>query len=190
MPFKYIYTIVILLAFISCKEEVLPKPRAMLRLDYKSPEYTKVTTDCGYSFKKNESAILKTPKKTHKCGYIIDYPKLNASLYLSYRKVDNDIKKLLTDAQNLTQEHVVKADEIIPKEYIDRKNKVYGMYYEVLGNAASQSQFYVTDSINHFLLGSVYFNVKPNYDSIYPAANYLQNDMRYLMETIRWENFN
>ena len=182
------YLIIIALSFQACKDDVLPKPKGMLRLNYDDPKYKKIITDCNYEFNVNEFAILKEALKKHKCGFVINYPKLNASLYLSYRKVNNDIKKLLTDAQNLTQEHVVKADEIIPKEYIDSENKVYGMFYEVLGNAASQSQFYVTDSINHFLLGSIYFNTKPNYDSIYPAANYLQNDMRHLMETIRWKN--
>ena len=62
------------------------------------------------------------------------------------------------------------------------------MFYEVGGNAASQSQFYVTDSINHFLTGSLYFYAKPNYDSIYPAAEYLKKDIRQLMETINGKN--
>ena len=67
------------------------------------------------------------------------------------------------------------------------ERKVYGMFYEVGGNAASQSQFYVTDSINHFLTGSLYFYTKPNYDSILPAAHYLKNDIQKLMETITWK---
>ena len=61
------------------------------------------------------------------------------------------------------------------------------MFYEVDGNAASQSQFYVTDSTKHFLTGSIYFNAKPNFDSIHPAAFYLKNDIRKIMETIRWK---
>ncbi|WP_010177649.1 gliding motility lipoprotein GldD [Aquimarina agarilytica] len=171
-----------------CKDEVLPKPKALLSLEYNDPLYEKSVAACGFSFQKNKYAQLKKVLKKHKCGYIINYPKLNASMYLTYREVNNDLRKLLTDAQNLTQEHVVKADEIIPKEYVNKKSRVYGMFYDVLGNAASQSQFYVTDSVQHFLLGSIYFNVKPNYDSLYPAAKYLQRDMRYLMETIRWDN--
>jgi len=62
------------------------------------------------------------------------------------------------------------------------------MSYEVIGNAASPSQFYVTDSIKNFLLGSVYFKTKPNYDSILPAATYLRNDMRVLMESLKWDS--
>ncbi|WP_010521596.1 gliding motility lipoprotein GldD [Aquimarina agarivorans] len=177
----------VMFCLISCKQEVLPKPKGMLSLEYDKPVYEKSIAECGFSFQKNKYALLKKALKKHKCGYIINYPNLNASMYLTYRAVNNDLRKLLTDAQNLTQEHVVKADEIIPKEYVNDAHKVYGMFYDVLGNAASQSQFYVTDSVRHFLLGSIYFNAKPNYDSIYPAAKYLQRDMRHLMETIRWE---
>ena len=60
------------------------------------------------------------------------------------------------------------------------------MFYEVLGDAASQAQFYVTDSTQHFVTGSLYFRAKPNYDSIYPAAIYLQKDIRKIMESLRW----
>ena len=45
----------------------------------------------------------------------------------------------------------MKADEIESVLYENLEHNVFGMFYEVGGNAASQSQFYVTDSINHFL---------------------------------------
>ena len=61
------------------------------------------------------------------------------------------------------------------------------MFYEVDGNAASQSQFYITDSTRHFITGSIYFRVRPNYDSIYPAAMYLKKDIRRIMETAYWK---
>ena len=62
------------------------------------------------------------------------------------------------------------------------------LVYEVEGNAASQAQFYVTDSINHFLTGAIYFRATPNFDSIYPAAAYLKNDIKQLMETVEWQD--
>jgi gliding motility-associated lipoprotein GldD len=48
-------------------------------------------------------------------------------------------------------------------------------------------QFYVTDSINHFLSGALYFSSQPNYDSILPAIDYLRSDVRKLLETLRWK---
>lgn len=61
------------------------------------------------------------------------------------------------------------------------------MFYKVDGNAATNSQFYVTDSTKHFITGSVYFYAKPNFDSIMPAASYIKNDMQRLMETLKWK---
>ncbi len=62
------------------------------------------------------------------------------------------------------------------------------MVYKVEGDAASSTQFYVTDSTTHFLSGSVYFKTKPNYDSILPAIEYLNKDVQRLIETLRWKS--
>ena len=93
----------------------------------------------------------------------------------------------MRDAQKLTYEHVIKADDIIEQPYINGDKKVYGMFYQVSGNAATNAQFYATDSVKHFVTGSVYFYAKPNFDSILPAESYLKNDMQRLLETIKWK---
>lgn len=169
----------------SCKNETLPKPKAELALSYPAPAYKEYRLgDCPYDFNINQ--IVKVHTKDG-CSAVLEYPGMNAALYLTYRNVNGDINKLLTDAQKLTYEHVIKADNIFEEKYVNEKHNVYGMFYDVSGNAASQSQFYVTDSVQHFLTGSIYFNVRPNYDSILPAADYLKKDIRYLMETITWK---
>ena len=117
----------------------------------------------------------------------IEYPKMKATIYLNYKPVKGNIDQLLRDAQKLTYEHVVKADDIAEQPFLNPVNKAYGMFYQVGGNAATNAQFYVTDSTRHFLVGSVYFYAKPNYDSIFPAAAYIKNDMRKIMETVRWK---
>lgn len=177
----------LILSLLSCKEEVLPKPKAMLRLDYPAPQYEVVEARCPYTFEKNEIALVVNAKRGKSCEFNLAYPALKATIYISYRAVSNDLIELLRDAQNLTHEHVIKADAIELKAYANAKQKAYGMFYEVSGNAASQSQFYITDSIQHFITGSIYFNAKPNYDSILPGAHYLRNDMQHLMETITWK---
>lgn len=168
----------------SCKEDVLPKPKAQLRLEYPEAKYQNAATNCPYSFDINTISKI---NKGNNCAIEIDYPQMNGTVYLTYRPVKNDINKLLKDAQKITYEHVVKADNILEEKYVNQQQQVYGMFYDVSGNAASQSQFYVTDSLRHFITGSIYFNAKPNYDSIYPAAVYLKNDIKRLMETIYWQ---
>lgn len=180
---RLIYGLSFLLLF-SCGEDPLPKPKALLSLEYPQAQYKMATSPCDYRFETNTLAQVVFKDN---CNALVEYPRLNGTLYLTYRKVQNNIKTLLQDAQKLTYEHTRKADNILEEKYVNEKQGVYGMFYDVSGNAASQSQFYVTDSTKHFITGSIYFNVKPNYDSIFPAAAYLKNDIRHLMETIEWK---
>lgn len=173
-----------LVLFSACKDEVLPKPSGYLRLDYPVAEYVHFENQCPFAFEMNSKAIIKGEKD---CGFTITYPKMKATIYLTYKPVNNNVNKLLRDAQKLTFEHVIKADDILEQPYLNEQTKVYGMFYQVNGNAATNSQFYVTDSTKHFLTGSVYFYAKPNYDSIMPAASYIKNDMQRLMETLEWK---
>ena len=190
---RKIAILMILLLLLCCDEDVLPKPSAYLRLDYPAPTYKEQFVDLPFSFERNVLAdsisSVKTARDGSSKGIDLVYPSLKGTIYLTYKEVnETNLELFLLDAQNLTQKHTLKADEIIEQPYINEKNKVYGMFYEVGGNAASQSQFYVTDSLNHFITGSLYFYAKPNYDSILPAAHYLKNDIRHLMESINWKN--
>ena len=172
----------ILVLATSCGGEVIPKPKAMLRLDY--PEAKRIIMNTpNFYFERNTLSKVKEEDNS----ITLDYPLLKAAIYITYKPVRNDLKALLSDAQKLSYEHVVKADNITEQPFINADDAVYGMFYEVQGDAASQSQFYVTDSTRHFVTGSLYFYAKPNYDSIYPAAVYLQKDIRRIMETIQWE---
>ncbi|HNZ71643.1 MAG TPA: gliding motility lipoprotein GldD, partial [Prolixibacteraceae bacterium] len=65
--------------------------------------------------------------------------------------------------------------------------KVYGTVYSIKGNAASPMQFYLTDSVEHFLRGSMYISEIPNYDSLQPVINFLEADMIRLIETLSWK---
>jgi len=169
----------------SCGEdEVLPKPKAMLRLEYVKPSGSTAETNY-FSFEQN--TIAKLNSKNHR-SFQLRYPDLKASIFMSYRPVESDIKNLIIDAQKLSYEHAAKADGIRPRVYDDALNQVYGAFFEVSGDAASPAQFYVTDSLNHFVTGALYFETKPNYDSIFPAAVYLQKDMGRIMETLRWKD--
>jgi gliding motility-associated lipoprotein GldD len=168
----------------SCKKDVLPKPAGQLRLDYPLAKYASFSNHCPFEFDMNEDAIIKEDKN---CGFSIEYPRMKATIYITYKTVDHNIDALLRDAQKLTYEHVIKADDILEQPYINRDKKVYGMFYRVNGNAATNAQFYATDSIGHFVTGSVYFYAKPNFDSIMPAASYIKDDMQRLMETLKWK---
>ncbi|WP_417876496.1 gliding motility lipoprotein GldD [Winogradskyella sediminis] len=179
------------LLMLGCGDDTLPKPKGYLRLEYPNAVYEKAIVPLPFSFDKNKLADpIKTVKSSANTnGIDIKYSSLKATIYLTYKAVKNDnIDSLLRDAQNLTQKHTIKADEISQKEFLRPNDNVFGMLYEIGGNAASQSQFYVTDSTKHFLSGSLYFYAKPNYDSIYPASEYLKKDIKRIMESVQWKN--
>jgi hypothetical protein len=44
----------------------------------------------------------------------------------------------------------------------------------------------LTDSIEHFLRGSLYFNETPNADSLLPVKQYIKEDFITLMESLKW----
>jgi gliding motility-associated lipoprotein GldD len=169
---------------VGCKDDVVPKPTGHLRLDYPLAEYAAFSNDCPYTFNMNADAII---KEVTPCNFTIHYPRMKATVHLTYKDVSGNINALLRDAQKLTYEHVIKADDIVEQPYINPNHKVYGMFYQVQGNAATNAQFYATDSLRHFVTGSVYFYAKPNFDSVMPAASYIKNDMRAIMESLRWK---
>ena len=172
---------------ISCGGETLPKPKGYLSLKYPKSDYTKLNVKRPYSFDISDEATVKDlPKNWLK----IEYPKLNASVDITYRPVKNNLRELLMESEKLVFEHAIKADQITaPREYLNPEKKVFGSIYEIAGNAASQVQFHATDSTKHFLKASLFFYTKPNYDSILPAVDYIKKDMIKMMETLQWNNY-
>ena len=182
---RFLSALFFIIGMVSCNNEVVIKPKAQLRLDYTKAKYTDFKTDCFYSFQKNERAIL---EKKRNCGFNLRYPKMKATLYLTYQNVnESNLNSLLRDAQKLTYDHAIKAESIPEQPFVNPDHNVYGMFYMINGNAATQAQFYATDSVRHFITGALYFDAKPNFDSLYPAVVYLRNDIRRIMETLEWE---
>lgn len=167
----------------ACNATYQPKPKAYLRLSYPTPQYERANPAPAFSFDYNTFARVIT-QRTQQPKIV--YDTMKATVYLNYNPIKNNLDSLLNDAYRLPAKHMVMADMIDEKVYVEPKNKVFGGMFTVTGNAASQCQFYLTDSLNHFLIGSLYFYAQPNYDSILPAAKYIQNDMIRLMESLQW----
>jgi len=174
-----------MLTLVSCKKEATPKPNAYLALNYPAQEYKTYTNSYHhFTFDLNKTAEVKELKST---AFEVHYPEMKATIFLNYKTVNNNLDALLKDAQKLTYEHFIKADEIVEQPFINSKDRVYGMFYNVEGDAATNVQFYATDSVKNFVVASLYFYAKPNFDSILPASHYIQQDMRQILESIKWE---
>src|SRR5690554_581856 len=180
---RYLFVILLGSMLLSCTETTLPKPQGYLRLEYPIAKYETYQHDCPFSFGKN---IYTEIKSKNNCDFTITYPEMKADVFISYKQVNNNLEDFLKDAQRFTYQHTKRAETIIEQPFVNPDEKVYGMYYDVGGNAASATQFYLTDSLRNFITGSVYFNVKPNADSLLPASTYIKNDVRLLIESFQW----
>lgn len=184
MKLRFLLSVVgFLLLVLACKEDPIPKPKAQIRLEYPAGKSVSLETD-DFTFQYNQFANITSRSKE---SVTLNYPEMKGAIFINYKKIENNLDKLILDAKRLSYEHAARADNIVEQPYANPNAKVFGALFEVQGNAASQSQFFVTDSTEHFLTGSVYFYTKPNYDSILPAAAYLQNDIRRIIESIKWK---
>jgi len=118
----------------------------------------------------------------------IEFPQFSGKIYISYKEIGvNIFDKLVNDAFNLTYKHSYKATEI-RDSLMKSPQGISGVYFEVGGNAATAKQFFLTDSVKHFLRGALYFDATPNADSLAIVNDFLQEDMKHLINTLKWKN--
>lgn len=177
------------LAMVGCNgsEDYSPKPRGYFRLNLPAKEYQLLQNDCPYTFEYNKNAQWQ--KARRECWGDVYYPTIKARLQLTYKEVTpENLETLLNDGRELAYKHAVKADGIQEKLYTDKQRGVYGILYNIQGEAATNTQFFVTDSTEHFLRGVLYFYAEPNVDSLRPVNQYMYDEVVHLIETLRWQN--
>ncbi len=118
----------------------------------------------------------------------IHIPANKADIHISYKKISKNLFVFTEESRELTYKHTQKASAIEERIFMNPSQKVYGTIYLIRGNAASPVQFYLTDSVNHFLRGSLYIRNVPNIDSLKPVIDFLIPDVLHLIETTGWAN--
>ena len=174
-------------SFFYCTNKYTPKPLGYFRIDLPQKEYVEYTSQCPFVFQYPKYGEIEVSQDNEPCWFNISFPKYNGKIYLSYKHIEDNLPILTEDTRKLTYKHTIKAEAIQEKIYADANKNVYGMLYEVKGNAASSVQFYLTDSSQHFLRGSLYFNAQPNKDSLAPVIDFFKEDIVHIMETISWK---
>jgi gliding motility-associated lipoprotein GldD len=171
-------------------EEFTPKPRGYFRIALPEKKYVKYDAlGCPFSFEIPVYAKV-TPdssKLALPCWLNVEFPYFNATVYLTYKPVNKDLTRLYEEHRGLTMKHIPKANAIDETNYDNAERKVYGSVYTIKGAAASNMQFYLTDSVKHFIRGSLYFYVAPQPDSLVPALNFISYDVKHLVETFQWK---
>tara|TARA_B110000305_G_scaffold237081_1_gene299661 strand:+ start:269 stop:805 length:537 start_codon:yes stop_codon:yes gene_type:complete len=162
---------------------IYPKPKAFLALSYQRAKYSLFENDYYTLPVSKRAQILNETSRSIE----LFYPELNASLYINYAPVTLSLEEMAHGIEKKLSEHQTKATAIVAYPYEDDSVSKAGVLYEIKGNAASAAQFYVTDKEKHFLNGALYFNIKPNYDSIYPAVQYVIKDLREMISEVSWK---
>jgi gliding motility-associated lipoprotein GldD len=177
--------ILISISLLSCRENYTPKPRGFFKLSFLEKQSQQYNQDCPFTFKFPTYSKIQNLEKD--CFFNLDFSDYKATLHISYFSVNRNLYQHIEESRTLAYKHSIKANAISEQPFIDKKNKVFGLVYDYQGTTATALQFYLTDSTNHFFRGALYFDTEVN-DSILPVSNFLQEDIKFLIESFQWKD--
>ncbi len=170
-----------------CRPDPLPKPRAYFRIDLPEQAYTAWNGDAQLRAEIPAYARM-VPGRTEGRSqwYDLRFPGQRATLHLTHSRIDGDLQDMIDDAHTFKGKHEEMAVRIIRDRVLRPDARVYGTLFEVDGDVASPLVFYLTDSSAHFLYGALYFNTRPNADSLAPVTERIRADVRHLINSLEW----
>lgn len=186
MKNSFLLGLLFLLVACGNDELLIPRPIANLRVEFPERQYAPLELDCPYEFELASYMTAVPPNQENPCHQDIGLGQFNGMLHLSYVPIENNLPGLIGYSIDKVREHQVKASAIQDSMIFNPEQRVYGTFYEFYGNAATPFQFHFTDSVNHFIRGTVYFNATPNFDSIYPVLQYIKTDLVHLIGSNKW----
>ena len=177
---------------ISCDHEsnYLPKPRGYFRIDLPEKGYTKIDSIERFSFECPQYAIVTPdPYSPNEKNWVnIEMPQFKGSIHLTHKSVNNNLSEYIEDVHTMVVKHLQKANGMRDSLIVNKEHQVYGLFIEMDGKSvATPMQFYLTDSTHNFVRGALYFNFRPNNDSMQPIINYIREDIDHLINTIEWK---
>lgn len=198
----------------SCNSNYTSKKEGYFKIDFPRKQYT-TFNEPGYPYTfeypvyariaKDSSYFAEGAKNPYWIN--IEFPTFNGTIFISYKKIGgtsvykvknpdrityhdsvgvNDFHKMVDDSYNLTYKNDVKAYSI-EDSVMHTPNDITGVFFKVSGNVATAKQFFLTDTTSHFLRGALYFDATPNEDSLRPVNAFLQQDMKHLINTLKWK---
>jgi len=179
----------------SCNSPYTPRPKGYYKINFPEKKY-QLFDQPGYPYTFEYPVYANVVKDsvffkeaTENPWWInINFPQFNGRVYVSYKQIgSNKIDKLVNDAFTLTNKHSSKANSI-DDSLVITPNNVHGVFFKVGGDVATANQFFLTDSVKHFLRGALYFDATPNEDSLAIVNKFLVEDVRHLINTFKWRN--
>ncbi len=183
------YLILLSFFIVSCSTEYLPKPKGYNRIDLPEAGYLNLADSFPYSFQYSKHAKILRDSSWIAERYWINlfYPQMDANIQITYKPVtDSIIREYLSDSYRLTSQHNVKA-YAIDESILELPNGMFASFTELEGEVPTQVQFHVSDSVDHFLRGALYFKTATKNDSLAPVIDYLKKDIVQLLMTLEWK---
>ncbi|MDR0795351.1 MAG: gliding motility protein GldD [Tannerella sp.] len=168
-----------------------PKPKGYYRIDLPEIHYTGFSLDeLPYSFNVSRLVRVELPPSDTSGNWInLAYPALNAKIYCSFHQMGPaDLPVLEKECRELVSRNARHADAITEQAFENQDLQVYGMLFKIDGETASPVQFLLTDSTTRFFRGALYYECKPNVDSLAPVTSYLNEHVMELIHTFRWKH--
>ena len=175
------------LTFSACDQnQAVPRPKGYFRIALHDTLFSTVTLDCPLDIEMAKSAQLEPVRNfaPDSCWFNIVYPEYKARVHCTYAS-GVQLDPVLKDAFSLAYEHEVKADAI-EIERMDFEDGGMNLTWHIQGNAASPLQFLSTDGNDQFLRGALYFELRPNADSLNPVITRLSADVNHLVAHLDW----
>jgi gliding motility-associated lipoprotein GldD len=146
---------------------------------FEYPDYARVSKDSTYFGERAEDWWIN-----------IEMPRFGGRIHVSYKPINqhNRFDSLVDDGYKMAYRQHINMATGIRDSVFKTPQGVEGIYFDLGGNTATANQFFVTDSVKHFLRGALYFDATPNADSLGIVNDYLKKDLLHLINTLRWRN--
>jgi gliding motility-associated lipoprotein GldD len=183
---RYIAALV-LLVLVGCEQDPVPKPRGYFRIDLPEQRYARWSDPASFSAELPAYArMVEQRSESDARWYDLRFPGQRATVHLTWTAVNGSLGALIEDAHAFKGKHEMKAARIGRDRVLRDSVRVYGTLFDVDGDVASPLVFYLTDSTRHFLYGALYFDSRPNADSLAPVTQRIREDVRHLAGTLEW----
>ena len=194
-PWLYCAIVILSLSLFSCNSDYsVGKKKGYFRISFPEKKY-QLFNQPGYPYTFEYPVYANVIRDTtffeDKAGdwwINIDIPRFEGRIHVSYKPInaENSFDSLVSDGFKMAFKQHVDVSTGINDSLMQTPNGVEGIYFSLGGNTATANQFFLTDSVRHFLRGALYFNAAPNADSLGIVNDFLKEDLKHLINTLRW----
>ena len=167
-----------------------PKPRAYPRVEYPDRTFTSFSEpECPFSFEYPTYAqVEKKQNEKHPCWFDLAMPTLKARVHCSYIPVSNraEFDELVRDSYTIADKINARAN-YMEDNLIRTKQGIAGLILKWTGPAASPMHFILTDTVNHFFKGALYFEAEVKPDSLAPISAFIEEDINKMIQSFAWK---